>query len=205
MFNNFFQPIVVKIFPRWNILLADYNVLSPEKALDLWRRACGFKAGEKVESIAMKQGFFFQILKADSEGSIFFDNNHSLFYSSLDVREKITEIEQKTKEGTWTPEIYIKTVADGFELGMITAESMELSSGNGSDKELLKITTFPYTAIGLYKCLNIKTRTQTEDVNKLVSSFGWKEKEEVLGPWSIDESPHLKFEHKYFDVTIFLV
>lgn len=194
--EKFFKPIIVSIYPGniskgyWRIL-ADYKITDSEEAKMLGHKMLH----EKAESLVVKQGIRFTILRADSEGSIFYDNNQHLFYSKLDIREKITEIIQKTEHGTFTPELYVKTGDEGFDIGLITAESMGKSMVGGDERELLKITTLPYAALGLYKWSNMNQG----QIDKLISPLGW-EREAASEVPTLLEQP-VTLEHKYFSVT----
>ncbi len=188
-----FSPIQVQILPNWHKLLKDYKLVDDKKWEVIEKEVYGSGTSYNV----LRQGVSFTIVRTDNQGNdLIFDNNHNVFATKVDFRERIEELKEKGKGLLgYTPEFYVKQDINGYEIGISTPESFENVLINGDDNELIKVATLPYASLGLWKYADMKF----EDKDKIAKDFGWS-KDETHEKWREDvlyDVPD-QLEHKYF-------
>lgn len=179
--NDDFSPIRIQIKPDWINLFKDYEICKD----DSWDE----KVPTGSEYHLLKHGLTFTILKPNL---IYSDSRH-FFRTEVDFKERINEVSLSTSHFVG---FSVKWGREGYEIGLRTLESAEKSHHIADDKDIIRITTIPYSELGLYKFA--KAKKDLKDA--MLKKYGWTKEEPHIDMYLVD--PTVTLEHKYCTVYV---
>ena len=180
--NNELEMVRISIKPKWHQLLKDYNVIKDMDDKE-------FRKKIDIKDSIYHRGVNFTVLRP----KLIYSNDWHSFMTELNFRTQLEEFSPSISEFVG---FYVKERRDGYELGIRTPESAEKSYHPRDDRDLIKVATIPYAALGLYSTHSIK-----QDIrDKILKEYGLEkepsDESADEGGWD-DRTLH----HKYYDVN----
>lgn len=185
----FFSPFYIRIFPNWEELLNDYKFMSIEG----WKKLREEADNDKTTGYNIfKSPISFTVLKSDENGDLIYNNNWKSFSTEVDFREHL----QKDSPAF---QIWVKWGIEGYEIGIVTPESLKKRFMVGDDVELIKITVLPYSLFHMpRKRFGV---AKPDQIQEQLKKHGWS-KDETHENFKKDVLYRVPEElnHKYFAV-----
>ena len=185
-------PFSISILPAWRSLLTDYHVINEEQ----WNSLHINKGSDQSSYNVLENGINFTVLKSDSNSELIYSEDLKKFYSQVDFRVPITEIDFSKEVPAFHPRFYIRTYIEGYEIGVTTMESTKKQVLAGDNMALVPVTVLPYCIFRLPRYRYGILKKDEED--KMLKKYGW-EKEELDAEERLAGFPYT-LTHKYFRV-----
>lgn len=201
--KQIFEPFWVQVIPRWETLLLDYGLADQRE----WESLLNDESLKQEHQSLLQNGIKFTLIKSDSESELVYYDDSPSFYSEVDFTKALTFLKPHKVDAvltTFTPKIYIRSGIEGWELGVITAKSIEKTVIAGDRNNLIKIATIPYSLFSLSR-YNYGIE-KDEAVKERLQKNGWefdKDAEEFSRD-VLFQVPK-KLNHKYFTVEYYYV
>lgn len=197
-----FAPYYVAITPKWYELLKDHGLVDgPDGWQQLLAKAKAASKEEGWRYHVLLQRFGFTVLKSDGEGELVYDNNRNAFHTSIDLVERIQELEiNRPNEHPWRfCDFWIKWGHNGpvptIDIGITTPELWNKVLMVGDNNDRLTLAQIPLDVF------QMRCSDWSEQMKEVMAKLGWsidKRHED----WKNDVIGHSEevLDHKYFEV-----